>query len=66
MKKIIIYSMTLFPLIGLGQIKYIEIIDNEKLEARYGNLLPVMVKAIQEQQLMIESLKKEIQELKKK
>jgi len=58
--------MTLFPLIGLGQIKYIEIIDNEKLEARYGNLLPVMVKAIQEQQLMIESLKKEIQELKKK
>ncbi len=30
--------------------------DNpEKLEARYTNLLPVMVKAIQEQQVLIEA-----------
>lgn len=34
--------------------------DNpDKLEATYGNLLPVMVKAIQEQQKLIEELKKE-------
>lgn len=37
----------------------------EKLEARYANLLPVMVKAIQEQQVLIEQLKLEIEALKK-
>jgi len=31
----------------------------EKWEATYGNLLPIMVKAIQEQQQQIEELKKE-------
>ena len=36
----------------------------EKLEARYNNLLPVMVKAIQDQQTIIEQLKKELAELK--
>jgi hypothetical protein len=40
--------------------------DNpEKLEARYNNLLPVMVKAIQDQQVVIEELKKELEALKK-
>jgi hypothetical protein len=39
--------------------------DNpDKLEARYNNLLPVMVKAIQDQQIIIEQLKKELAELK--
>jgi len=39
--------------------------DNpEKLEATYGNLLPIMVKAIQEQQMQIEELNKEIALLK--
>jgi hypothetical protein len=39
--------------------------DNpDKLEARYNNLLPVMVKAIQDQQTIIEQLKKELVELK--
>lgn len=38
--------------------------DNpDKLEARYNNLLPVMVKAIQDQQTIIEQLKKELVEL---
>jgi hypothetical protein len=37
----------------------------EKLEARYANLLPVMVKAMQEQQAIIEQLKLEIEALKK-
>jgi hypothetical protein len=37
----------------------------EKLEARYANLLPVMVKAMQEQQVLIEQLKLEIEALKK-
>ncbi|MFM1820569.1 MAG: hypothetical protein RLZZ402_928 [Bacteroidota bacterium] len=36
----------------------------DKLEARYNNLLPVMVKAIQDQQTIIEQLKKELAELK--
>jgi hypothetical protein len=40
--------------------------DNpEKLEARYGNLLPVMVKAIQEQQAIIEDQKKRLEALEK-
>jgi hypothetical protein len=40
--------------------------DNpEKLEARYGNLLPVMVKAIQEQQAIIEDQKKRLEVLEK-
>jgi hypothetical protein len=40
--------------------------DNpEKLEARYNNLLPVMVKAIQDQQAIIEELKKELEAVKK-
>jgi len=40
--------------------------DNpDKLEARYNNLLPVMVKAIQDQQVIIEALKKELEVLKK-
>lgn len=39
--------------------------DNpEKLEARYNNLLPIMVKAIQDQQVIIEQLKKELADLK--
>jgi hypothetical protein len=38
--------------------------DPEKLEARYANLLPVMVKAIQEQQEHIEAQQKQIDELK--
>jgi hypothetical protein len=39
--------------------------DNpEKLEARYTNLLPVMVKAIQDQQELIEAQQKQIAELK--
>ena len=38
--------------------------DNpEKLEARYGNLLPVIVKGIQEQQTLIEKLQKQNEEL---
>jgi hypothetical protein len=37
----------------------------EKLEARYNNLLPVMVKAIQDQQTIIEELKKELETIKK-
>jgi trimeric autotransporter adhesin len=38
--------------------------DNpEKWEATYGNLLPVIVKAIQEQQLKIEELIKQNEEL---
>jgi hypothetical protein len=36
----------------------------EKLEARYGNLLPVMVKGIQEQQTLIEKLQKDNEDLK--
>ena len=36
----------------------------EKLEATYGNLLPIMVKAIQEQQVQIEALKRENEILK--
>lgn len=40
--------------------------DNpEKLEARYGNLLPVMVKAIQDQQQIIEDQKKRLDALEK-
>ena len=40
--------------------------DNpEKLEARYGNLLPVMVKEIQEQQAIIEDQKKRLEALEK-
>jgi hypothetical protein len=40
--------------------------DNpEKLEARYNNLLPVMVKAIQDQQAIIDELKKELEAIKK-
>ena len=40
--------------------------DNpEKLEARYGNLLPVMVKAIQEQQAIIEDQKRRLEALEK-
>ena len=40
--------------------------DNpEKLEARYGNLLPVMVKAIQEQQTIIEDQKRRLEVLEK-
>jgi hypothetical protein len=40
--------------------------DNpDKLEARYNNLLPVMVKAMQDQQVIIEELKKELEVLKK-
>jgi hypothetical protein len=37
----------------------------EKLEARYANLLPVIVKAMQEQQAIVEQLKLEIEALKK-
>jgi hypothetical protein len=37
----------------------------EKLEARYNNLLPVMVKAIQEQQNIIEDQKKRLEVLEK-
>ncbi len=37
----------------------------EKLEARYSNLLPVMVKAIQEQQVIIEDQKKRLEVLEK-
>jgi hypothetical protein len=41
--------------------------DNpDKWEASYGNLLPIMVKAIQEQQQQIEELKKEVVVLKSK
>jgi len=41
--------------------------DNpDRLEATYGNLLPVMVKAIQEQQQQIESYKSQLQLLKEK
>ena len=40
--------------------------DNpDKLEARYGNLLPVMVKAIQEQQTIIEDQKRRLEVLEK-
>jgi hypothetical protein len=40
--------------------------DNpDKLEARYNNLLPVMVKAIQDQQVIIEELKRELEAIKK-
>jgi hypothetical protein len=40
--------------------------DNpEKLEARYGNLLPVIVKAIQEQQAIIEDQKRRLEALEK-
>ena len=40
--------------------------DNpDKLEARYGNLLPIMVKAIQEQQSIIEDQKKRLEALEK-
>jgi hypothetical protein len=40
--------------------------DNpEKLEARYNNLLPVMVKAIQDQQVIIEDQKKRLEVLEK-
>lgn len=38
--------------------------DPEKLEARYSNLLPVLVKAIQELSLEVKSLKSEIELLK--
>ncbi len=37
----------------------------EKLEARYNNLLPVMVKAIQDQQNIIEDQKKRLDALEK-
>jgi len=37
----------------------------DKLEARYGNLLPVIVKAVQEQQNIIDMQQKQIDELKK-
>ena len=37
----------------------------DKLEARYGNLLPVIVKAVQEQQSIIDMQQKQIDELKK-
>ncbi len=37
----------------------------DQLEAGYGKLLPVLVKAIQEQQVMIEKLSTEINQLKK-
>jgi len=37
----------------------------EKLEARYNNLLPVMVKAIQDQQVIIEDQKKRLEVLEK-
>jgi hypothetical protein len=37
----------------------------DKLEARYNNLLPVMVKAIQEQQVIIEDQKKRLEVLEK-
>jgi hypothetical protein len=36
----------------------------DKLEARYGNLLPVMVKGIQDQQTLIEKLQKDNEQLK--
>ena len=39
--------------------------NSERLEARYGNLLPVIVKAIQEQQEQIESLQQANTELQK-
>lgn len=39
-------------------------IDPERLEARYSNLLPVLVKAIQELSLEVKSLKSEIELLK--
>jgi hypothetical protein len=39
--------------------------NSEKLEARYSNLLPVMVKAIQEMSLQIDQLKEEINTLRK-
>ena len=40
--------------------------DNpEKLEARYGNLLHVIVKAIQEQQAIIEDQKRRLEALEK-
>jgi len=38
----------------------------ETLGISYGNMVPVLVKAIQEQQIMIESLQKQINELKSK